>query len=65
VQQDIQKNLNMDDATLFKSSFNRKNLYYEIRAKRDDIDKQIIKFIKVNHGKAGIIYCLSRKKLKK
>ena len=63
VQQDIQKNLNMDDATLFKSSFNRKNLYYEIRAKRDDIDKQIIKFIKVNHGKAGIIYCLSRKKV--
>lgn len=63
VQQDIQKNLSMDDATLFKSSFNRKNLYYEIRAKRDDIDKQIIKYIKVNHGKAGIIYCLSRKKV--
>lgn len=63
VQLDIQKNLNMDDATLFKSSFNRKNLYYEIRAKRDDIDKQIIKYIKANHGKAGIIYCLSRKKV--
>lgn len=63
VQQDIQKNLNLDDARLFKSSFNRKNLYYEIRAKRDDIDKQIIKYIKVNHGKSGIIYCLSRKKV--
>jgi ATP-dependent DNA helicase RecQ len=63
VQQDIQKNLNMDDATLFKSSFNRKNLYYEIRGKGNDADKQIIKYIKVNHGKAGIIYCLSRKKV--
>ena len=63
VQQDIQKNLNLDDAKLFKSSFNRKNLYYEIRAKRDDIDKQIIKYIKTNHGKSGIIYCLSRKKV--
>jgi len=63
VQQDIQKNLNLDDARLFKSSFNRKNLYYEIRAKRDDVDKQIIKYIKVNHGKSGIIYCLSRKKV--
>ncbi|MBB6005175.1 ATP-dependent DNA helicase RecQ [Arcicella rosea] len=63
VQQDIQKNLNMDDARLFKSSFNRKNLYYEIRAKRDDVDKQIIKYIKKNHGKSGIIYCLSRKKV--
>lgn len=63
VQLDIQKNLNMEDARLFKSSFNRKNLYYEIRAKRDDIDKQIIRFIKSHHGKAGIIYCLSRKKV--
>jgi ATP-dependent DNA helicase RecQ len=63
VQQDIQRNLNMDDATLFKSSFNRKNLYYEIRPKRNDIDKQLIRYIKQNHGKAGIIYCLSRKKV--
>lgn len=62
VQQDIQKNLNMEDSTIFKSSFNRKNLYYEIRAKKD-IDKQIIRYIKSNHGKAGIIYCLSRKKV--
>jgi ATP-dependent DNA helicase RecQ len=63
VQQDIQKNLNLEDSTIFKSSFNRKNLYYEIRAKKDDIDKQIIKYIKGNHSKAGIIYCLSRKKV--
>jgi ATP-dependent DNA helicase RecQ len=63
VQIDIQKNLNLEDSTVFKSSFNRKNLYYEIRAKKDDIDKQIIKYIKSNHGKAGIIYCLSRKKV--
>jgi ATP-dependent DNA helicase RecQ len=63
VQQDIQNNLNLADSTVFKSSFNRKNLYYEIRAKKDDIDKQIIKYIKANHGKAGIIYCLSRKKV--
>jgi ATP-dependent DNA helicase RecQ len=63
VQQDIQKNLSMDDATLFKSSFNRKNLYYEVRPKRDDIDKQIIKYIRLHHGKAGIIYCLSRKRV--
>jgi ATP-dependent DNA helicase RecQ len=63
VQQDIQKNLNLEDSTVFKSSFNRKNLYYEIRAKKDDIDKQIIKYIKGNHSKAGIIYCLSRKKV--
>jgi ATP-dependent DNA helicase RecQ len=63
VQLDIQKNLNLEDSTIFKSSFNRKNLYYEIRSKKDDIDKQIIKYIKANHGKAGIIYCLSRKKV--
>lgn len=63
VQIDIQKNLNLEDSTVFKSSFNRKNLYYEIRAKKDDNDKQIIKYIKANHGKAGIIYCLSRKKV--
>ncbi len=63
VQLDIQNNLNLADSTVFKSSFNRKNLYYEIRAKKDDNDKQIIKYIKANHGKAGIIYCLSRKKV--
>ena len=53
----------MEEADVFISSFNRKNLYYEIRAKRDDVDKQIIKYIKANHGKSGIIYCLSRKKV--
>jgi ATP-dependent DNA helicase RecQ len=63
VQIDIQKNLNLEDAQIFKSSFNRKNLFYEIRAKKKDIDKQIIKYIKSNHGKAGIIYCLSRKRV--
>lgn len=62
VQYDIQKNLNMLDATVFKSSFNRDNLYYEIRPKRD-IDKQIIKYIRTKEGKSGIIYCLSRKKV--
>jgi ATP-dependent DNA helicase RecQ len=62
VQIDIQKNLNMEDSTIFKSSFNRKNLYYEIRPKKH-IDKQIIRYIKQHHGKAGIIYCLSRKKV--
>jgi ATP-dependent DNA helicase RecQ len=63
VQVDIQKNLNLADARVFKTSFNRKNLTYEIRAKRKDIDRQLIKYIKNNHGKAGIIYCLSRKKV--
>ena len=62
VQMDIQKNLGMQDATVFKSSFNRANLYYEIRPKRD-ASKEIIKFIKQNDGKSGIIYCLSRKKV--
>jgi len=62
VQYDIQKNLNMLDAVLFKSSFNRDNLYYEIRPKRD-IDKQIIKYIRTKEGKSGIVYCLSRKKV--
>lgn len=61
VQQDIQKNLNMMDATVYKSSFNRPNLYYEIRPKIS-ATKQIISFIKKNSGKSGIIYCLSRKK---
>jgi len=62
VQIDIQKTLNLEDATVFKSSFNRKNLYYEIRSKKD-IDKQLIRFIKSHNGKAGIIYCLSRKRV--
>ncbi len=63
VQNDIQKNLNMLDATVFKSSFNRSNLYYEVRKKDKDIDKNLIQFIQQNKGKSGIIYCLSRKKV--
>ena len=63
VQHDIQKNLGMVDAQVFKSSFNRPNLYYEVRAKTNNIDKDIIKFIKNNSEKSGIIYCLSRKKV--
>ncbi len=62
VQQDIMKNLQMQDATLFKSSFNRPNLYYDIRPKKQ-VAKEIIKYIKQNQGKSGIIYCLSRKKV--
>ncbi len=62
VQQDIQKNLGMLDAKVFKSSFNRENLYYEIRPKVNT-EREIIKFIKSNEGKSGIIYCLSRKKV--
>ncbi|NDF60652.1 MAG: ATP-dependent DNA helicase RecQ, partial [Crocinitomicaceae bacterium] len=62
VQIDIQKNLNMLDATVFKSSFNRENLYYEIRPK-NDVEKDIIRYIRSKEGKAGIIYCLSRKKV--
>ena len=62
VQLDIQKNLQMEDAHVFKSSFNRKNLYYEIRSKKDT-KKQIIKYIRQNKGKSGIVYCLSRKKV--
>ena len=62
VQQDIQKNLGMLDAALFKSSFNRGNLYYEVRPKQNVI-KEIIKYAKQNQGKSGIIYCLSRKKV--
>ncbi len=65
VQHDIQKNLGMMDATVFKSSFNRPNLFYEVRAKTSNIDKEIIKYIKANPGKSGIIYCLSRKKVEK
>ncbi len=63
VQHDIQKNLGMIDAQVFKSSFNRANLYYEVRPKTQNIDKEIIKFIKANPDKSGIIYCLSRKKV--
>ncbi len=63
VQHDIQKNLGMNDAVVFKSSFNRPNLYYEIRPKTANIDREIIKFIKAREGKSGIIYCLSRKKV--
>lgn len=63
VQHDIQKNLGMLDATVFKLSFNRKNLYYEVRPKTQNIDRDIIKYIKNNEGKSGIIYCLSRKKV--
>ena len=63
VQHDIQKNLGMTEAAVFKSSFNRPNLYYEVRPKTKDVDREIIKFIKGNEGKSGIIYCLSRKKV--
>lgn len=62
VQQDILKNLSMTEATIFKSSFNRANLYYEVRPKVNVI-KEVIKFIKKNEGKSGIVYCLSRKKV--
>ena len=62
VQFDIQKNLNMLDAIVFKSSFNRENLYYEIRPKVD-VEKEIIRYIRSKQGKSGIIYCLSRKKV--
>ena len=61
VRDDIKKNLGIQDAPDFKSSFNRPNLYYEVRPKTKDVDKEIIKFIKSNPGKSGIIYCLSRK----
>ena len=63
VQHDIQKNLGMQDARLFKSSFNRPNLYYEVRQKGPNIDREIIKIIKDHPGQSGIIYCLSRKKV--
>ncbi len=62
VQMDIQKNLGMTDAVVFKSSFNRPNLFYELRPKNDP-DRDIIRYIKQNEGKSGIIYCLSRKKV--
>lgn len=63
VRDDIKKNLGIQNAPDFKSSFNRPNLYYEVRPKNKDVDKEIIKFIKSNPGKSGIIYCLSRKKV--
>lgn len=63
VRTDIKKSLGINDAVEFKSSFNRPNLYYEVRQKTKDIDKQIIMFIRQNPGKSGIIYCLSRKKV--
>lgn len=64
VQQDIQRNLQMEEADLFKSSFNRTNLYYEVRPKiKNEAKKEIIKYIKSQKGKSGIIYCLSRKKV--
>ncbi|MFV0471846.1 MAG: RecQ family ATP-dependent DNA helicase, partial [Paludibacteraceae bacterium] len=63
VQSDIQKNLQMLNATAFKSSFNRPNLYYEVRSKTNQIEKDIIKYIRSQAGKSGIIYCLSRKKV--
>jgi len=62
VQHDIQKNLGILEADIFKSSFNRPNLYYEVKSKQD-VTKEIIKYIKNNSGKSGIIYCLSRKKV--
>ena len=63
VRTDIKKSLGIENATEFKSSFNRPNLYYEVRPKTKDIDRQIIMFIKQHPGKSGIIYCLSRKKV--
>ena len=63
VQHDIQKNLGMTDANVFKASFNRPNLYYEVRPKTRNIDRDIIKFIKARPGKSGIVYCLSRRKV--
>ncbi|MCF0202292.1 MAG: DNA helicase RecQ [Bacteroidaceae bacterium] len=60
---DIKKNLCIMDAVEFKNSFNRPNLYYEVRPKKSDIDKQIVRFIKQHAGKSGIVYCLSRKKV--
>ena len=63
VQEDILKNLDMSDAKTFKASFNRPNLFYEVRTKTKNIESDIIRFIKHNKGKSGIIYCLSRKKV--
>ena len=63
VQKDIQKNLGMLDATVFKSSFNRPNLYYEVRPKTAEVDKDLVRFIRGMEGKSGIVYCLARKEV--
>lgn len=63
VQHDIQKNLGITDAQVFKSSFNRPNLYYEVRRKDENVFKEIVKYIKSNQGKSGVVYCLSRNKV--
>ncbi|TXN35130.1 RecQ family ATP-dependent DNA helicase [Flagellimonas hymeniacidonis] len=63
VQEDIIKNLGMTDAKVFKASFNRPNLFYEVRPKTQNVDADIIRFVKQNQGKSGIIYCLSRKRV--
>ena len=63
VQDDIIKNLSMSNASVFKSSFNRPNLFYEVKHKTDKIERDIVSFVKKNDGKSGIIYCLSRKKV--
>ncbi|MDR0438417.1 MAG: DNA helicase RecQ [Bacteroidales bacterium] len=63
VQKDIQKNLNMQNAQVFISSFNRPNLYYEVRPKTKNIDKDVVRYIRENSGKSGIVYCLSRKRV--
>ncbi|GAB1309258.1 DNA helicase RecQ [Urechidicola sp. KH5] len=63
VQEDILKTLGMSDATVFKASFNRPNLFYEVRPKTSDVNKDIIRFVRQYQGKSGIIYCLSRKKV--
>ncbi|MGB3605713.1 RecQ family ATP-dependent DNA helicase [Psychroserpens sp.] len=63
VQEDILKSLDIQDATTFKASFNRPNLYYEIRPKTKNVDSDIIRFVKKNEGKSGIVYCLSRKRV--
>ena len=63
VQKDIQKNLDIVGATVFKSSFNRPNLYYEVRQKTSDVDKEVVKYVRSMEGKSGIIYCLSRKEV--
>ena len=63
VQEDILKNLKIPEATLYKASFNRPNLYYEVQPKDDQVESNIIRFVKQNDGKSGIIYCLSRKKV--
>ena len=63
VQQDILKNLNLQNPKIFKSSFNRPNLFYEVRKKTESVNKEVISFIKKNDGKSGIVYCLSRKRV--